>query len=78
MFPGKNQYVVQNFAPGLRPNYTGLTNTPVCDIVFGPGGRCWTTNGQSQREGVVLTGPATIDDSSTSWTVTITWTPVPK
>jgi hypothetical protein len=76
--PGKDQYVVQNFAPNRGLNSTGLTNTPTCDVNFGPGDSCWTTSGQSQREGFELTGPAVIDDSSTSWTVTIIWTPVPK
>jgi hypothetical protein len=31
---------------------------------------------QAQHEGLVLTGPKTWDDHSTSWTMTITWTAV--
>jgi hypothetical protein len=75
--PGKNQYVVQNFSPNRKLNAAGLTNTVACDPEFGLTSGCWSTYGQSQREGLLLTGPAEIDDTSTSWTVTITWTPVP-
>ncbi len=75
--PGKNQYVVQNFSPNRKLNAAGLTNTLACDPEFGLTSGCWSTYGQSQREGLLLTGPAEIDDTSTSWTVTITWTPVP-
>ena len=78
MSPGKNQYVVQNFSPNRKLNYAGLTNTVACDPEFGLTSGCWSTYGQSQREGLLLIGPAEIDDTSTSWTVTITWTPVPK
>lgn len=77
MSPGKNQYVVQNFAPNRKLNAAGLTNALACDPEFGLTSGCWSTYGQSQREGLLLTGPAEIDDTSTSWTVTITWTPVP-
>jgi hypothetical protein len=76
--PGEDQYTVANFAAGNGPSQAGLTDTPACDTKFGPGGSCWTTNGESQQEGIELTGPSAIDDSSTSWSVTITWTPVPK
>ena len=75
--PGKNQYVVQNFAPNRKLNAAGLTNALACDPEFGLTSGCWSTYGQSQREGLLLTGTAEIDDTSTSWTVTITWTPVP-
>lgn len=75
--PGKNQYVVQNFSPNRKLNLGGLTNALACDPEFGLTSGCWSTYGQSQREGLLLTGPAEIDDTSTSWTVTITWTPVP-
>ncbi len=76
--PGQNQYVLRNFAASGRLNTTGLTGTPTCDKMFGPTGSCWTINGESQQEGVQLIGPSIMDDLSTSWTVTITWTPVPK
>jgi hypothetical protein len=78
ILPGQDQYVAANFSPSRGPTAAGLTNTPACDTGFGPGDSCWTTYGQSQREGIGLTGPSISDDSSTSWTVTITWTPVPK
>jgi hypothetical protein len=77
LFPGKDQYVVRNFSPDRGLNSAGLTDTPACDTGFGSANTCWTTNGQSQQEGLQLTGPSVMDDSSTAWTVTITWLPVP-
>lgn len=77
MSPGENQYVVQNFAPNRRLNAAGLTNSLACDPEFSPVGGCWTSFGASQREGLKLTGPLKPDDTSTSWTVTITWNAVP-
>jgi hypothetical protein len=75
-WPGTDQYMVQNFGPN-RENRTGLTDTPTCDREFDLNGRCWALQGSSQTEGFQLTGPYQSSDSSTSWTVTITWTPVP-
>jgi hypothetical protein len=75
-WPGTDQYLVQNFGPN-RENPNGLTDTPTCDREFGLDGRCWALEGASQNEGMELTGPYQSTDSSTSWTVTITWTPVP-
>ena len=72
--PGKNQYLVQNFA-GSSVNTSGLTDSMTCDTEFAAGS-CSAVQGVSQQEGVVLTGPTTSDDQSTSWTVTITWTAV--
>ncbi len=77
--PGTNQYAVQNFAPNGQLNTAGLTATPACDAQFGGRGEghCWAVNGLSQTEGLRLIGPWSSDDSSTKWTVTITWIPVP-
>jgi hypothetical protein len=75
--PGTDQYLVANFGPSGRINATGLTDTPVCDRVFGASGNCWAVQGTYQTEGVRLTGPSTSTDTSTKWTVTIPWTPVP-
>jgi hypothetical protein len=77
-FPGVNQYMLVNFAQNRPRNKTGLTDTPTCDAEFSPAGRCWAVNGQAQREGIELIGPQRSSDTSTSWTVTITWTPVPR
>jgi hypothetical protein len=79
--PGFNQYVVQNFGAGVKGmNTTGLTDTPACDTVFGGKGAhgCWAVSGEPQAEGLKLTGPFRSDDSSTRWTVTITWKAVPS
>jgi hypothetical protein len=78
--PGTNQYAVQNFAPNQLPNTAGLTATPTCDMQFGGGGQdhCLAGNGAFQTEGLRLIGPSSTDDSSTKWTVTVTWIPVPR
>jgi hypothetical protein len=76
--PGIDQYLVQNFSPfGLSP--TGIAGTPACDLVFGPSQGCWAVEGASQTEGLELTGPYfSSDESTTKWTMTVTWTPVPS
>ena len=72
--PGADQYVAENFASGGQ-NPNGLTDAPACDDEFvSPG--CSATTGQSQSEGIELIGPTQSADTSTSWTVTITWTAV--
>jgi hypothetical protein len=70
--PGANQYLVQNFA-GASENTAGLTDTMTCDTEFAAGS-CSAVQGDSQQEGIELTGPYSTADPSTSWTVTITWT----
>jgi hypothetical protein len=72
--PGNNQYVVQNFASGSM-NPAGLTGSMTCDTQFAAGG-CSAVQGDAQAEGILLTGPASSSDQSTSWTVTIIWTAV--
>ncbi len=70
--PGSNQYLVQNFAGG-SVNPGGLTDTMSCDTQFAAGS-CSAVQGDSQQEGIELTGPASTTDQSAAWTVTITWT----
>ena len=72
--PGNNQYVVQNFTADSI-HHAGLTNTITCDTEFAAGG-CSAVQGTNQSEGILLTGPSSTSDQSTSWTVTITWTAV--
>jgi hypothetical protein len=72
--PGANQYVVQNFTAGSM-NPSGLTGTLTCDTQFAAG-QCSAVQGDAQSEGILLTGPASSSDQSTSFTVTITWTAV--
>jgi hypothetical protein len=76
--PGIDQYIVRDFGPD-GSNNTGLTGTPQCDRAFDAQGKCWAGLGASQHEGFELIGPSAVTDtSSTSWTITITWTPVPS
>jgi hypothetical protein len=75
--PGADQYLLQNFGPSGRINASGLTTTPACDHEFDPSGRCWAVQGTDRTEGVELMGPSMSTDTSTKWTVTITWIPVP-
>jgi hypothetical protein len=70
--PGADQYLLQNFAGGST-NPTGLTGTMTCDTEFAAGS-CSAVQGDSQQEGIELTGPTTTADQSTAWTVAITWT----
>jgi hypothetical protein len=74
--PGPNQYEVVNFGTfgTLRG---GITDTPRCDRVLGPLGSCWARHQLVVVEGLRLIGPQWSSDTSTDWTVTITWTPVP-
>jgi hypothetical protein len=75
--PGTDQYLVQNFGANGH-NISGLTGTPQCDREFDAHGKCWAGLGASQQEGIELIGPyKATDEVSTSYTMTITWTPVP-
>ena len=69
--PGANQYLVQNFA-GSSENPAGLTDNWSCDTEFAAGS-CQAVQGDSQQEGIELTGPSLTADTSTAWTVRITW-----
>ena len=73
--PGVNQYKEETFAKG-EENGDGLTATPACDPMFDAKGGCSATAGQSESEGIELLGPSSGSDTSTSWTVAITWTAV--
>jgi hypothetical protein len=74
--PGPNQYEIFNFGT-FGSQRGGITDTPRCDSVFGPEGSCWATEGLVVTEGLKLVGPEWSSDTSTNWTVTVTWTPVP-
>jgi hypothetical protein len=74
--PGPDQYQVFNFSTwGTRQG--GISGTPRCDRVFGPAGSCWAVQDMVVTEGLELIGPQWSSDTSTQWTVTIIWTPVP-
>jgi len=75
--PGLNQYYLRDFAASGAPDPAGLTGTPACDGAFGTPGHCWTAAGTSRKEAIEIIGPSSSGNSSTSWTVTVTWTPVP-
>jgi hypothetical protein len=75
--PGTDQYLIENFsAVGVQAS--GISETPSCDREFYASGRCWAVQGASQSEGIELIGPSFSTDTSTKWTLTITWTPVPS
>lgn len=76
--PAMDQYVVQSFASSGKKNADGLTGSPACDADFGTADQCWTVQGDNAQEGFTLTGPQAPDDSSTSWTVQITWVASPN
>jgi hypothetical protein len=74
--PGPDQYQVMNFSTwGTLTG--GISDTPRCDRIFGPGGSCWAIQRMFVTEGLELIGPQWSSDISTKWAVTITWTPVP-
>jgi hypothetical protein len=74
--PGDDQYEIQNFGQGVS-NATVLNNSAACDQEFKPSGGCQASPAEFtkeiQHEGLLLTGPESWDDHSTSWTMTITW-----
>jgi hypothetical protein len=74
--PGPDQYQVMNFSTWGTLN-GGISGTPRCDRIFGPGGSCWAVQRMFVTEGLELIGPQWSSDISTKWAVTITWTPVP-
>ena len=75
--PGTDQYLVENFSSAGEQR-AGIGATPACDPEFVASGRCWAVQGESQNEGIELVGPWSSTDTSTKWTLTITWTPVPS
>lgn len=76
--PAMDQYVLQSFASNGKQNADGLTGSPSCDADFGTARQCWTVQGDNAEEGFRLIGPESPDDSSTSWTVRITWEASPN
>ena len=76
--PGIDQYLLQNFSLDQRANYGGLSGDPTCDYVFDISRGCLAAEGAFQTEGLELTGPKSSSDTSTKWTVTVTWMPVPN
>jgi len=76
--PGYTQYTVRNFSP-QSPEATQLTGNNVCDVNFRPVGGCYASRGNSQREGLYITGPSKIPgtDTAQSWTAWVIWTAVP-
>ena len=73
--PGVNQYMVKNFGTDTN-NSTGLTGSLACDQEFSSRG-CSATQGQTEKEGIELIGPESSGNTSSSWTVTVTWAAAP-
>lgn len=74
--PSQDQYNLANFS-GEGINTSGLTATATCDYQFDLTRGCLANPGSQQTEGFALTGPSTSTDTSTSWTVQVTWIAVP-
>jgi hypothetical protein len=74
--PGIDQYLVEAFSPVVQQP-VGISGTPSCDHAWNSSGGCWAVQGASQSEGIELIGPYFSSDTSTKWTMTITWVPVP-
>jgi hypothetical protein len=77
--PGYNQYTVRNFGPQTGTPMQ-LTGNNVCDVSFRPMGGCYASRGNSQREGLYLTGPSKLPggDTAQSWTAWVIWTAEPQ
>lgn len=76
--PDKDQYELENQSPAGTG--VALTTSSACDKAFAAGGTCSAAPAeftkQTQDENLILIGPRTWDDHSTSWTMTITWTAI--
>jgi hypothetical protein len=74
--PGADQYLLKNFGQYIN-NPTALTGGLVCDYEWGPDGCSAVTSEpsltESHSEGIELIGPESSDDTSTLWTVPVTW-----
>jgi hypothetical protein len=70
--PGADQYMLENFGQYTNNKLTALTGGLACDQQWGPGG-CSAAPSESHSEGIKLTGPESSDDTSTLWTVPVTW-----
>jgi hypothetical protein len=75
--PGLNQYVLANFNEARVDFLASLTANLSCDHVFNLSHRCWAGHDARQLEGVEVTGPSLTTDTSTTWTMTVTWFAVP-
>jgi hypothetical protein len=76
-YPGLNQYLLANFNELQKPYTAGLTAKLSCDHRFDLSRNCWAGHGARQAEGISLTGPSLTTDTSTTWTMTVTWFAVP-
>lgn len=81
--PGPNQYALFGAAYNERTGLPNVLDTPACDIMFdvnanGAPSGCTSTTGQQGNESFQLQGPASSTDTSSSWTISVTWTAVPS
>jgi hypothetical protein len=75
--PGLNQYVLANFNQAQTDYLASLTANLSCDQVFNLSHRCWAGHHAQQQEGIEVTGPSQTTDTSTTWTMTVSWFAVP-
>ena len=76
-YPGLNQYLLANFNQLQRTYSAGMTGKLSCDHVFNLSRTCWAGHSAQQLEGIRITGPSQTTDTSTTWTMTVTWFAVP-
>jgi hypothetical protein len=77
--PGYNQYMVRTFSPEAQ-TLMQVTGNNVCDVNFRAVPGCYASRGNSQREGLYITGPSKIPgtDTAQAWTAWIIWTAEPQ
>jgi hypothetical protein len=75
--PGLNQYVLANYNQTGKAYSPGLTLNLNCDHVFNLSRGCWAGHHATQFEGIRITGPSETIDTSTTWTMAVTWFAVP-
>ncbi|HUB41798.1 MAG TPA: hypothetical protein VMA72_23370 [Streptosporangiaceae bacterium] len=75
--PGLNQFLLANSNRTGTTYSAGLTGNLSCDHVFNQSHGCWAGHGAQQLESIKITGPSQTTDTSTTWTMTVTWFAVP-
>jgi hypothetical protein len=75
--PGLDQFLLANSNQTGTTYSAGLTGNLSCDHVFNQSRGCWAGHGAQQLESIKITGPSQTTDTSTTWTMTVTWFAVP-
>ena len=79
---GLDQYSLYGGSGNERAGVPNVLNTAACDQLFdvqaNNNSGCAATSGQVGSEGFQLAGPKASTDTSTSWSIAVTWTAVPS